>query len=69
MSYLLKYFNWNIPKPTPSSCIAEMGIIVNCDFEFTIWHNKPCMGECGPNPGNGSPVCLKQLNGNEKYFL
>ncbi len=68
MGYICKYFNWEFTEPKEKGCMIELGTMPDCDFKFTIWHNKPCMEEDGPNPGEGSPHCLNQLKGDEKYF-
>lgn len=62
---LSKYLNG---KPIRNKC-GIIQPIIECKCEITIWHNEPCLGEDGPNPGTGTPGRFKQLKGDERFTL
>jgi len=68
MNHLLNYLNGDLVVPEPLHYLSEFGVMSECTFELTVWHNKPCLGEEGPNPSGGYPAILRELVGNELYF-
>lgn len=73
-------FYWNLTDILPFSVLNHLAkrtnpTILNTEedmlvfkgwFDMTIWWNKPCMGEDGPNPGDASPYIFKELAPTQK---
>lgn len=63
-NYLYDFFDEKETVPTGCGFTT-----IKVYFDLTIWHNKPCMGEQGPNPGAGAPIYLAALKGDEYLTL
>lgn len=68
-NHIFDYLGGKFMTKKPCECIEELGVIIDCYFELTVWHNKPCMGDAPHTPGLGTPIVMEGLKGDESLTI